>query len=47
MRALLDANVLIALLDAVQHGRRLVTFDRRIDPKAVVGAKPRHLVVLG
>lgn len=31
---------------AVQHGGRLVTLDRRIDPDAVRGARPEHLVAL-
>lgn len=32
---------------AVKHGGRFVSFDRRIVPKAVVGARPEHLVVIG
>lgn len=31
---------------AVQHGGRLVTLDRRIDPDVVSGARPDQLVVL-
>ena len=32
---------------AVHHGGRLATFDRSIRLKAVVGAEPEHLVLLG
>lgn len=32
---------------AVHHGGRLVTFDRSVPSRAVVGAAPRHLHVLG
>ncbi len=48
MRALLDVNVLIALLDAqhVHHENarqgRFVTFDARIAPDSVVGARDPH-----
>jgi uncharacterized protein len=31
---------------AVRNHGRLVTFDRGINPKAVIGATPGHLVVL-
>jgi predicted nucleic acid-binding protein len=31
---------------AVQRGGRLVTFDRRVDLAAVLGAQPQHLYVL-
>ena len=42
-RQLTDAY-LLAL--AVQHGGRLVTFDAGIPRAAVIGAMPRHMVVL-
>jgi toxin-antitoxin system PIN domain toxin len=42
-RQLTDA-FLLAL--AVQHGGRLVTFDRAVPMTAVVGAKPKHVVLL-
>jgi toxin-antitoxin system PIN domain toxin len=32
---------------AVRHQGRLVTFDKRIPQRAVVGAAPRHLEILG
>lgn len=32
---------------AVHHGGRLATFDRSIPLKAVVGAQPKHVVLLG
>lgn len=32
---------------AVRHNGRLVTFDKRIPQRAVVGAGPRHLELLG
>jgi toxin-antitoxin system PIN domain toxin len=38
-------NYLLAL--AVRHGGRFVTFDSRIDGRAVQGASASHLVVLG
>lgn len=31
---------------AVEHGGRLVTLDRRIDPSVVVGAGPQHLLTV-
>jgi toxin-antitoxin system PIN domain toxin len=31
---------------AVKHGGRFVSFDRRIGLKAVIGARPEHLVVI-
>lgn len=42
-RQVTDAH-LLAL--AVQHGGRLVTLGRRVDPEAVRGARPEHLVAL-
>jgi hypothetical protein len=46
--ALLDVNVLVALFAlAVRHQGRLVTFDKRIPRRVVVGATPRHLELLG
>jgi toxin-antitoxin system PIN domain toxin len=38
-------HYLLAL--AVRHRGRFVTFDARVSHAAVVGSKPRHLVVLG
>jgi predicted nucleic acid-binding protein len=38
-------NYLLAL--AVRHGGRFVTFDARIDSRAVHGTSPSQLVVLG
>ena len=32
---------------AVKNNGRLVTFDRRINPNAVIGASPQNLVILG
>lgn len=53
-RALLDVNVLIALLDeahlqlalAARQGGRFVTFDQRIVPQAVIDATGDHLAIL-
>jgi hypothetical protein len=44
-RALLDINVLLALLDS-DHDGRLVTFDRSIPLDAVRGAREANLTFL-
>ena len=44
-RALLDVNVLLALLDS-DHDGRFVTFDRSLSIASVEGAGEDHLTVL-
>ena len=46
MRALLDVNVLIALLDENQHGARFVTVDRAVSLASVRGATEEFLVTI-